>query len=206
MINSVTPWLDANEVRQLAERLSQPIPSQTNPSSLDITGDAFEGFTTMDPVIPQAAKPQRVDPPVDPPISPAPLTTPTAVVAPVTTASQPYRPSPSLLLHFRNWMRENFSTAGIFLLDRDGQVLFDENHNSRMHFVAKSIITNPPASEDGSSNIRVKIHSGLNLELIPVKTEIGWLVLGAEIPEPLPAAEIDAIRNAVKLVASPPAR
>ena len=55
-----------------------------------------------------------------------------------------------------------------------------------------------------TSILDVKIGAGATLEVIPVETTYGCLVLGAVVPEALPPAAVSAVMEALMLVATPP--
>ena len=50
----------------------------------------------------------------------------------------------------------------------------------------------------------MKVGPGSTLEVIPVETAYGILVLGALVPEPLPAEAVTAVMEAICQVAVPP--
>jgi hypothetical protein len=80
---------------------------------------------------------------------------------------------------FRDWMHQQFSASGIFILDREGAVIFDEGDHSRMHFLARSLALASRRPGASAGNVHVKIGAGITLEVIPVETPYGCLVLGA---------------------------
>jgi hypothetical protein len=60
----------------------------------------------------------------------------------------------------------------------------------------------PPKTSTG--NVHVKIGAGATLEVIPVETAYGCLVLGVVVPESLTPASVNAVMEALARVASPP--
>lgn len=144
--------------------------------------------------------------PAAPPM-PEPEPAPAIIGAPPAEESQVTARGPFLdrITRFRDWMRHNFSATGIFILDRDGAVIFDESSHGRLHFLARSLAlaSRKPGSSGG--NVHVKIGAGATLEVIPVETTYGWLVLGAVVPDSLPPHSIAAVTEALTQVASPPA-
>lgn len=101
-------------------------------------------------------------------------------------------------------MRHNFSASGIFILDREGAVIFDETSHGRLHFLARSLALASRRPGASSGNVHVKISAGTTLEVIPVETPYGTLVLGAVVPESLTPSSVVAVMEALALVASPP--
>lgn len=153
------------------------------------------------PELPPQAEPEspaRIPPTAAP--TPVPAATP---VEPVTSGS-----ATGALLdrihHFRDWMQRNFSATGIFILDRDGAVIFDESSHGRLHFLARSLA--PASRRPGASgNVHVKIGAGATLEVVPVETAAGTMVLGAVVAAALDPTSVAAIMDALKQVATPPA-
>lgn len=204
-MDPIYPWLDPVEVRRLAEGLMKP---HREPAVTVADAGFDEGFVgyasdrPAAPFIPPAAQPQPqqiVAPP--PPLPPAP---------PVAEPEQPVSPTiargPFLdrITRFRDWMRQQFSATGIFILDREGAVIFDESSHGRLHFLARSLALASRRPGASGGNVHVKIGAGATLEVIPVDTAYGCLVLGAVVPESLPPASVAAVMDALAQVASPP--
>ena len=92
----------------------------------------------------------------------------------------------------------------MFLLDREGAVIFDESNHGRLHFLARSLALASRRPGSSAGNVHIKIGAGATLEVIPVETAYGCLVLGAVVPESLPPAAVTAVMEALCQVASPP--
>lgn len=105
---------------------------------------------------------------------------------------------------FRDWMRLNFAATGIFILDREGAVLYDESNHGRLHFLARSLALASRRPGTTGRNVHVKISAQATLEVIPVETPYGCLVLGAVVPESLNPLAISAVMDALLRAASPP--
>ena len=105
---------------------------------------------------------------------------------------------------FRDWMHHHFAATGMFLLDREGAVIFDESNHGRLHFLARSLALASRRPGSSAGNVHIKIGAGATLEVIPVETAYGCLVLGAVVPESLPPAAVTAVMEALCQVASPP--
>jgi hypothetical protein len=201
-MDPINPWLDPVEVRRLAERLMRPVrdPAVT---VVDAGFDAsFVGYASERPASPatptQAATPARI---VGPPVeeNPAPPIPPPA--EPI--ASSARGPFLDRIHRFRNWMRHHFSATGIFILDREGAVIFDESNHGRLHFLARSLALASRRQGSSAGNVHVKIGAAATLEVIPVETAYGCLVLGAVVPEALPPAAVSAVMEALSQAASP---
>lgn len=203
-MDPINPWLDPVEVRRLAERLMRPV---RNPAATVTDAgfdEAFVGYATDRPASPappqQQAVPARVvGPPVEAPPPPAP--------EPVreTIASSARGPFLDRIHRFRDWMRHHFAATGIFILDREGSVIFDESNHGRLHFLARSLALASRRPGSTAGNVHVKIGAGATLEVIPVDTAYGCLVLGAVVPEALQPEAVSAVMEALTMVAAPPA-
>jgi hypothetical protein len=197
-MDPINPWLDPLEVRRLAESLMRP--ARDHAATLTDAGfDAgFVGYATT---------------PTDAVTPPPPSSAPPALEAP----PQPEKPTvfeplpssargPFLerIQRFRDWMRHHFSATGLFILDREGSVIFDESSHGRLHFLARSLALASRRQGSSAGNVHVKIGAGATLEVIPVETAYGCLVLGAVVPEALQPAAITAVMEALSQVAAPP--
>jgi hypothetical protein len=204
-MDPINPWLDAAEVRRLAERLMKPA---HNPgASVTDAGfdEAFEGYASSRPPAPQP--PQEVAPAgisesrAEPQSDRSP---PALTPAPEPIASSARGPFLDRIHRFRDWMRHHFAATGIFILDREGAVIFDESNHGRLHFLARSLALASRRPGTSAGNVHVKIGAGATLEVIPVETAYGCLVLGAVVPESLSPASVSAVMEALTLIATPP--
>lgn len=211
----IDPWLDAVEVRRLAESLMKPSRRPVVPLTDAGFDEGFMGYTTTKPAEPVPAAAPTPAP------APAPVAAPVAAAMPEESAvvvpspipdpvcqvvAESFSPTASGLLlarihYFRDWMRREFTAKEMFILDWNGEVVFDESHHGRLHFLARGMVA---SHRPGLSvkYVHIKIRAGATLEVIPVETHVGRLVLGAVVPEPLPAAAVTSVMDAIILVAS----
>jgi hypothetical protein len=204
-MDPINPWLDPVEVRRLAERLMRPVRDPAVTVTDAGFDSAFVGYATERPVspAPQQAIPARIiGPPVEepPPFEPVPEPEPVRE----TIASTARGPFLDRIHRFRDWMRHHFAATGIFILDREGSVIFDESNHGRLHFLARSLALASRRPGSSAGNVHVKIGAGATLEVIPVETAYGCLVLGAVVPESLQPAAVNAVMEALSQVAAPP--
>jgi len=224
-MDPVNPWLDPSEVRHLAEQLLRPV-APARLSTADPGFDAsFIGFTTGGvatalPRPPESAPPAEQPPaPRAPSVPPLPQTVqpveqpapsapsapplPASVVSPPAPEPPPAAPSRTRFLQrihiFRDWLVKNFHATDIFILDREGKVIFYESGHGRLHFMARNLAI----ASRGSGNIHVKIGPAAILEVIPCETPYGRIVLGALLPDALPADHIHTITEVLIQTASP---
>lgn len=189
-MNSVSQWIDPVEVRRLAEGLMM----QSNAPAVTITlADAgfdadFVGFASASPL----------ESPALPLQNPLPLPTPIAEAP-----TQPARPNPAFIpsetslpekiQQFRNWMHQHFAVTDLFILDREGNVIFDESGHGRLHFLARSLALTSLREGAPVANVHLKITADTSVEIIPAATAHGWLVLGTVVSNTLSTSSITAV-------------
>ena len=146
--------------------------------------------------------------PAPPVLEPAPVPVPVPVVErvvapPVEETKAVVRiPFQESVIRFRDWMRENFAATGIFILGREGEVLFEDGHQGRLHFLARSLAIAPRSPSVGPGNVHVKIGAGSMLEIIPVDSPHGRMVLGVVVPEALVPSSVGVVMDALSQIAS----
>ncbi len=204
-MDPIYPWLDPIEVRRLADRLLKPN-SEPSVSVTDAGFDsAFVGYAsdspTTVPLTPSATAPVQAPSPA-PVQAPSPAPVQAAPPAEIPTSAR--GPFLERIQQFRDWMRHHFSATGIFILDREGSVIFDESNHGRLHFLARSLALASRRPGSNAGNVHVKIGAGATLEVIPVDTAFGCLVLGAVVPEALAPPSVTAVMEALAQVTSPP--
>ena len=206
-MNPINPWLDPAEVRRLAERLMNPVRDPAVNISDAGFDAAFVGYASAGP----AARTPAPAPPSTAPASPANVPEPNVFEpAPAKTASESitstaHGPFLERIQRFRDWMMHHFSATGLFILDREGAVIFDENDHARLHFLARSLALASRRQGSSSGNVHVKIGAGATLEVIPVETAYGSLILGTVVPEALAPDSVAVVMKALAQVAAPPA-
>ena len=186
-MDTINPWLDPNEVRQLAEKLIRPA-EQTQLVSKDPGFDtSFVGFVDTDEPAPEFTAPQI---PTEPQ---KPIAVASQPIVKVTPAAQVTTVSDSRFVNFRNWLTDHFGAKEIFILDHTGAVIFDESHHGRLHFIARDLILQAGQPH----NVRVKFGPSANLELIPCENPKSLVILGALFPNSLSKEQISSIREAL---------
>ena len=186
-MDTINPWLDPNEVRQLAEKLIRPA-EQTQLVSKDPGFDtSFVGFVDTDEPAPEFTAPQIPSAPQKP------IAVVSQPIVKVTNAAQVTTVSDSRFVDFRNWLTDHFGAKEIFILDHTGAVIFDESHHGRLHFIARDLILQAGQPH----NVRVKFGPSANLELIPCENPKSLVILGALFPNSLSKEQISSIRKAL---------
>ncbi len=208
-MDPVNPWLDPSEVRHLAEQLLRPVAPARLAAADPGFDSRFVGFinTNQSSVETQPVAPQYQPQPLVPAkIIPQGIVIPPEPVPEIPTPP-PTVPSQSRFLEririFRDWLEKNFQASDIFILDREGKVIFDESGHGRLHFMARNLALASRNEAAGNGNIHVKIGPASILEVIPCETPYGRIVLGAIVPEALPAAHVRTVTEVLIQTASP---
>lgn len=159
--------------------------------------------------VPEA--PPRVFTPVEaaPPPAPEPRREPEPVAAVPVPAVVPQAPQerrgPLLerLARFRDALIRHTGAQGVFILDREGKPVMEDPAFGKLHFLARSLAQAYRPVSGQAGNVHVKIGSNAVLEVVPVETAFGCLVLGAVMPRPLTAAAVAEIAAAMRQAATP---
>ena len=200
-VPDVAPLAPAREVPPPLSAPSPPPVSEAPPR-------VFTPVQEAAPAQAPASPPQR--PPVPPQAIPVPVPAPaepvsTAASGPAPVASPQERRGPLLdrLMRFRELLMRHTGAQGVFILDREGKPVMEDPAFGKLHFLARSLAQayRPVAGQAG--NVHVKVGSNAVLEVVPVETPFGWLVLGAVLPGPLSAAAVAEIAAALRLAATP---
>jgi hypothetical protein len=197
-MDPVRPWMDAGEVRRLAERLLAPTGGEPFPAPDEPFGSQFEGFTgtvTVD-ALPGAGTPRTA-------AEPPPLPTMETVATPADLGEVPRGPFLQRVQRFRDWLHEQFGARGVFLLDRDGRVIFDDGVNPKLQALARSLALASRAAA-GAGNVHFKIGSDATLEVIPAETHYGAMVLGMVVVQAVSPRGVALIIDGLSRAAMPP--
>ncbi len=221
-MDPLEPWVDAAAVRRMAELLlaesalpevsaapdagfggdfigyapageiPNDAPGQDKPGGSDVAFRREQSDTEDEADDEPPAKPFLVDPAPPPPENGE-------------TASRGRRgPLLERLGRFREGLVRHTGAQGVFVLDREGLPVMDDPAWSKLHFLARSLAQayRPVAGQAG--NVHVKIGANTVLEVIPVDTLFGCMVLGAVVPRPLPAGLVGEVAEALRQAATPP--
>lgn len=210
-MDPLEPWIDASAARRLAERLladsSEPEVAAGPDAGFGLDFVGFAVDATPRPADPPAPVPVASDaavPVFEPVHQPPPLVDP---VPAVETQADPVPPGRGPLLvrlaRFRDALVRHTGARGVFILDREGKPVMEDPAYARMHFLARSLAQAYRPVAGNAGNVHVKIGANEVLEVVPVETPFGWLVLGTVVPRPLTAAAVADIAAALKLAATP---
>lgn len=218
-MDPLEPWIDASAARRLAESLlTEPRASVADPGPDAGFGSDFVGFAAEVHPVSAAIPPAAVTPPpipqprpqpvveVSPPVEPAAVAQPPVVMAPPAAPTAPNeRRGPLLerLARFRDALIKHTGAQGVFILDREGKPVMEDPAFGKLHFLARSLAQAYRPVSGQAGNVHVKIGSNAVLEVVPVDTPFGCLVLGTVMPRPLTAAAVAEIAAALRLAAKP---
>jgi hypothetical protein len=205
-MDPLQPWVDAQEMRRLAEALMTS-PARTLETSEDagFSGD-FVGFADDQSPAPAAPIPteEKTSLPSAATVVTAPAEPPRAAAHPVTPTAKVRGPFLERLSRFREWLLAHGRVQGLFVLDKDGAVIFDDGDHERLHFMARSLAMAAKRSPEGWSHVHMKVGSTGLLEVIPIETVYGRMVLSLIVEHPLNAADVAPLTAALQRAVAPP--
>ncbi len=222
-MDPLEPWIDASAARRLAESLlTEPRASVADPGPDAGFGADFVGFAVEVHPVSAAVPPAALAPPPLPqpqpqpvavaevsapvePVTPEPPPAPAPVPPPAAPTAPNERRGPLLerLARFRDALIKHTGAQGVFILDREGKPVMEDPAFGKLHFLARSLAQAYRPVSGQAGNVHVKIGSNAVLEVVPVDTPFGCLVLGTVMPRPLTAAAVAEIAAALRLAAKP---
>lgn len=113
------------------------------------------------------------------------------------------------LKNFSLGARENFGAQAMFLIDNDGQVILDEVGNPKLIQMARTLAnasytaSRQSAGAAAVGNLHVKIGANATLEVIPVQSRYGLLIMGVIFPAPLGAERVLQITSLLESAVDP---
>jgi hypothetical protein len=100
---------------------------------------------------------------------------------------------------FQQWLVSEFSAKGVFLVDQEGDSVFDKSGQTRLHFMARSLMVSSKTTGSCPSHVRLRISSDRILELIPAETPaLGKFVIGVLVPQALSSEAVQAVVAAAR--------
>lgn len=211
-MDSINSWVDPDEVKRIAESLMADVEQEGDWETEHSSAPAKEESKVPKDVIRISAEKSlaeasklasssgmlsgdnKVKPALESKAAPAPvkLSTPKELTADEKHDQQVK--ANGVLEKLDEWLRKETAATGVCMVDRDGDVLHSSMQNeswTRLVIASASMAENP----DGKS-IRLKVFGGANLQLIPVATSRGGIVIGILLGNPV--AQNDAIELAKK--------
>lgn len=200
MTDPINPWLDAEELKQLAESLLQGgnRPRQTATQDAGF-GDGFEGFATPEArtaahnvVVPNPPAQVQATPPAQVQATPPAQVTPSPSInsEPSNTQFSPAGPEQACL-QFQADMQQQFGCSEIFILNREGHTVFGKETHPQFQFIARSLTKHAERRGLPKGHIHIKVGPSQTLEIIPVDLPNGGWVVGTVVPKPMQTPEIE---------------
>ena len=155
------------------------------------------------------ARERETDPPPSRPATPAPPSQAAPGPAP-SSPKQVETPFVERLRAFGAWLREGIPSAAFFLTDREGGVLTDEVQSPKLRQVARTLAqaswnANRQAGSTAVGNLHIEIDARQGLEVIPMDSQYGPLVLGIVVPRPLSSGNVETVLQGLRQVLQGPA-
>ena len=109
------------------------------------------------------------------------------------------------LLPFGGWLHDALGSRSYFLLERTGEVLFDEVESEKLHHLARTLAqaaftAKRQAGTAAVGNLHIKVQQGSVLEVIPVNTREGLLIMGILLTKPLLARQVEIAARGLQQV------
>lgn len=214
-MDSINAWVDPEEVKRIAESLLADVEQEG-----DWETERSSGVVKVEPAREkdvirlsaekslaeasklasssgmlsgdQKTKPEQESNAVPAPVKPVKLSPPTELRADEKHEQQVK--ANGVLEKLDEWIRKETAAIGVCMVDRDGDVLHTSMDNAAwtgLVISSASMAENP----DGRS-IRLKVFGGASLQLIPVATSRGGIVIGILLGNPV--AQSEAIELAKK--------
>lgn len=161
-----------------------PTPAATIPPSSDISMTEVTPVAEVPPVSAVVAPPE-----------------PAAPLAPATKSRGPFL---ERMVHFCAMMHQHLAAKGVFILDKDGAVIYDDANHGKLYFMARSLALAAKNPHDNTGNVHVRVGSTTTLVVIPAATVFGKMVLGILVDHALPADVIPQIVRTLHNAVSPP--
>ena len=202
-------------------------PSVTSPDPVSVdparevqslpTHSPFQVSTHQDLTeqVPMAREVAPPEPPQQPPLLEKQVTPPSAapsfgrgVFSDVQSGSS-RGPFLDRLHRFSQLVRQDFGASAMFLIDNDGQVILDEVENPKLIQVARTLAnasytaSRQSAGSAAVGNLHVKISASATLEVVPVHSRYGLLVLGVVFAAPLGSERVTQLTSLLEQAVEP---
>ena len=113
------------------------------------------------------------------------------------------------LVPFGGWLHEALGSHSYFLLERTGEVLVDEIKSEKLHHLARTLAqaaftAKRQAGTAAVGNLHIKIKQGEVLEVVPVNTREGLLIMGILLAKPLLSRQVEIAARGLQQVVDQP--
>ena len=113
------------------------------------------------------------------------------------------------LVPFGGWLHDALGSQSYFLLERSGEVLVDEIKSEKLHHLARTLAqaaftAKRQAGSAAVGNLHIKVQQGSVLEVIPVNTREGLLIMGIVLAKPLLSRQVEIAARGLQQVVDCP--
>jgi len=157
--------------------------------------------------------PVAVAPAPQPAPAPTPATVPTRAVAAAVPAEPLHTPEGLFMDRLRaygHWLHRSIAAKAFFVADREGELLIDEINSPKLLQVARTLAqaswaaNRQAGSGPAVGSLHVKLGAESVLEVLPVMSRYGPLILGIIVPSLLPAATVQVVGSSLERVVDGP--
>lgn len=139
------------------------------------------------------------------PVEPVPAADLTEVVPMQRAEPAVAVPSQARLQVFGDWLRSAVGASYFFVIDRSGGVLIDEVKSPKIHRIACTLAqaSYSTARHSGGpepGNLHAKISADAVLEVVPVNSSSGPLILGIIVPRSLDSSQAETVARGLRQV------
>lgn len=220
MADSIHAWVDPRELRRMGELLLASPAEETAPLSEDVVyGSEFEGYEKSSAPADSAPPPQRAQ--ASHSLAEAKRLAEeggllrSVKMEPTTVAEEDPKPrgagGPFLgrMNSFGDWLRNEVGVNAFFLLERSGELLIDEDGDLNHIQVALGLLHPSPrvGQQEGGAmleSFRVKLSENKQLDVLPVDSYYGRLVLGLVTAKGLVPSTIEIVAQGLQRAIEPP--
>lgn len=181
MMDTLQPWIDAAEIRRLAESLmTVPARSALPPEDAGFAGD-FVGFEQT-----QSAQKNTDDQPVNP------------------SAPSSHNATALIGAKFYTLIPQRYPVHGLFVFDAERKLVFENMDLSHLHFLARNFAGSAKQHPGNASHVLLRVGSSDLLEIILSETPRGPMALGLLVRQALSTNDIADISQAFQQSILPP--
>ena len=181
---------------EIPEEAREQAPAQPIESPFRIQENPVAPATVAQPAaVPPAAQAAQQPTPATPPVPVQAGPTPMPQVAELVAAGTPL---PHRLKAFGEWLKSVAGVQAFFISDRNGDLLTDEIGNPKLVKVARTLAhasssASRQTGDEGLGSMHVRIGAEAVLEVIPIRSRYGLMVLGVIRSQPLGRAGVSVV-------------
>lgn len=197
-MDPIQSWLDAEEVRKMAESLMAPVAGGNDAVSQapDIQSLPVDSSAAMRASVSKTLANAR-----DVAASSGMLGATTKERVQEVSESTSSDLFQTRVKRFSKLLHTHTKASALFLMDRQGEVLMDEVGNTKLTGVMKSLVKG--STEGVKSNVHIKTGPNQILEIIPCEISQGALILGILCPEPMGLELVNQVVDYFKKTVDP---